>query len=121
MSKEFVVHYHTGYGEAHYDLMLHYREALVTWQLNRPLSQIQNNQARKIRKIQAHRLIYLSYEGKISGSRGEIKRVDFGTYEPIIIEECYWNFILRGQDFTRHYELKKIVSEKDIWSLSLID
>ncbi len=117
MSKQFVFHHHTGYGEPHYDLMLHHGEALATWQLTIPLSQIPDDQEIIVRKIQDHRLIYLTYQGAISGGRGEIKRLERGDFEPLIIEASYWYFILNGQQLKTHYELSKINSENETWSL----
>ncbi|MDJ0581883.1 DNA polymerase ligase N-terminal domain-containing protein [Crocosphaera sp.] len=117
MLKQFVFHHHTGYGQPHYDLMLEYSETLATWQLTIPLSEIQQEQKIIVKKIQDHRLIYLSYEGTISKGRGKIKKVDFGDYKLLINEISHCEFILYGQHSTAHYKLKKIDLDNNSWSL----
>lgn len=118
MLKQFVVHYHTDCKSPHYDLMLNYGDALATWQLGISLSEMVEKQTILVRKIPDHRLFYLTYEGEISRGRGKIKRIDFGYYEPLISEECYWDFILRGQNYINHYQLRKIKPDDNIWSLT---
>ena len=118
MLKQFVFHYHTDYKSPHYDLMLNYGDALATWQLEIPLSEMVEKQTILVRKIADHRLFYLTYEGEISRGRGKIKRIDFGYYEPLISEEFYWDFILRGQKYINHYQLRKIKLDDNIWSLT---
>ncbi|MGK7941757.1 MAG: DNA polymerase ligase N-terminal domain-containing protein [Crocosphaera sp.] len=117
MSKQFVFHHHTGYGQPHYDLMLEQGETLATWQLTIPLSEIPDEQAIMVQKIQDHRLIYLTYEGAISRGRGQIKRLDFGDYELLIKEKYHWEFILNGQQLTAHYKLTKIDLDNHSWNL----
>ncbi|MGK7879965.1 MAG: DNA polymerase ligase N-terminal domain-containing protein [Crocosphaera sp.] len=117
MLKQFVFHHHTGYGQPHYDLMLEHGETLATWQLTIPLSEIQEEQAIIVQKIQDHRLIYLSYEGTISKGRGQIKKVDFGDYKLLINEIFHWEFLLYGQHSTAYYKLKKIDLDNNSWSL----
>ncbi len=117
MLKQFVFHHHTGYGQPHYDLMLEHDKTLATWQLTIPLPEIQDEQAIIVQKIQDNRLIYLSYEGTISKGRGQIKRLDFGSYEPLIKEMSHWEFILYGQHSTAYYKLTKIEGDNNYWSL----
>lgn len=114
----FVLHYHTGYGEAHYDLMLHYGDALATWQLKKSLNDLTINKPIKVNKIIDHRLVYLTYEGPISRGRGQIKKIDFGYYQPIKIEPNNWEFILIGQVSNSRYKLEKYQSENDVWILT---
>ncbi len=117
MLKQFVFHHHTGYGQPHYDLMLEHGETLATWQLKIPLSEIQEEQAIIVQKIQDHRLIYLSYEGTISKGRGQIKKVDFGDYKLLINEIFHWVFFLHGQHSSAYYTLTKIDLDNNSWSL----
>ncbi len=117
MLKQFVFHHHIGYGQPHYDLMLEHEKTLATWQLTIPLSDIQDEQAIIVQKLQDHRLIYLSYEGNISKGRGQIKRLDFGDYEPFIQEISHWEFLLHGQQSTAYYKLTKIDLDNNSWSL----
>ncbi len=61
----------------HWDLMLESGEALRTWRLAWPLEAgvIQAD------ALPDHRLVYLDYEGTLSGGRGTIARRDAGTFE----------------------------------------
>ncbi|MDJ0507765.1 MAG: DNA polymerase ligase N-terminal domain-containing protein [Crocosphaera sp.] len=118
MLKPFVFHFHTDYKSPHYDLMLDDGDALATWQLEIPLSEIVEKQTISVHKIQDHRLFYLTYEGDISGGRGKIQRIDFGYYQPLMIQVFYWDFILRGQQSTNHYQLRKINPDDNTWSLT---
>src|SRR5262245_25157144 len=63
--------------ELHWDLMLEAGEALRTWRLDAP--------PRPGTPVQAtpsfdHRLLYLDYEGPVSGDRGTVKRWDAGEF-----------------------------------------
>lgn len=72
---------HTGHGDTHYDLLLEVagRESLRTIQLAKwPLAVGESCTARE---LPPHRRVYLEYEGEISGGRGEVTRVDEGSYE----------------------------------------
>jgi hypothetical protein len=62
----------------HYDLMLEVGEKLRTWRLAKlpVLGRLSAAEA-----IFDHRLLYLDYEGPVSGGRGTVKRWDRGTYE----------------------------------------
>jgi hypothetical protein len=61
----------------HWDLMLEDEDALRTWrlaeipQLNRETAAIY---------LARHRLMYLDYEGPVSGNRGTVSRWDAGTF-----------------------------------------
>lgn len=76
----FVILYHRLKASEHWDLMLEQGEILLTWQLERdptgpspfPIP---------ARRIGDHRKAYLTYEGPISGDRGEVRRVDAGTLD----------------------------------------
>lgn len=61
----------------HLDLMLEAGETLWTWRLEGPLLPGQTIGA--VRMFD-HRLIYLDYEGPISGGRGSVRRLDEGTF-----------------------------------------
>jgi len=72
-----VVLYHTGVPEPHFDLM--YEDSpgspLTTWRLPEwPVSQYV-----RCTQLGAHRREYLEYQGAISRDRGEVRRVAVGT------------------------------------------
>ncbi len=61
----------------HYDLMLENGSVLRTWRLAAlPII----NGVTSVEPIGDHRLIYLEYEGPVSGGRGSVKRYDAGEY-----------------------------------------
>ncbi len=66
----------------HWDLLLERGETLATWAIDAPLTPGPGQPARA---LPDHRLVYLEYEGPISGGRGEVRRVAEGTYS-----ERFW-------------------------------
>jgi hypothetical protein len=62
----------------HWDFMLEVGEVLRTWRLAAPPA---NGQMIAAEPSFDHRLLYLDYEGPISGNRGSVSRWDAGTYE----------------------------------------
>ncbi len=79
----------------HWDLMLQEGDVLRTWRLAEPPSGGAFTIAAE--PLPDHRLIYLDYEGPVSGGRGIVKRWDGGKYE--CIDDNQWSFAglrLRG-------------------------
>jgi hypothetical protein len=67
----------------HWDLMLQAGETLRTWRLESAPAPQQRISATLLAD---HRLIYLDYEGEVSGGRGRVRRWDSGTLEWITEE-----------------------------------
>lgn len=64
----------------HWDFLLERDGVLKTWALDGvPAPGVE----RIARPLPDHRLIYLDYEGPISGDRGSVRRVDGGGYEAV--------------------------------------
>jgi DNA polymerase Ligase (LigD) len=61
----------------HWDLLLETGEVAWTWRL---LDEPGPNRAIRAERIGNHRLLYLDYEGPVSGNRGCVTRWDTGTY-----------------------------------------
>jgi hypothetical protein len=63
--------------ELHWDLMLEAGPSLRTWRLSAP-----PQAGAKVRAEPSfdHRLLYLDYEGPVSGDRGSVSAWDRGTY-----------------------------------------
>jgi hypothetical protein len=115
MALAFVIHEHSGFGPTHYDLMLDDGPALATWQI--AVCPIQIGQGRSISatKLPDHRRHYLEYQGSISGGRGEVTRVDEGTYECLAREDGLWRIRLCGSVLRTDFELTR---ERDnIWQI----
>ena len=70
----------------HWDFMLEDEESLRTWATDRPIGPGIGQPARP---LPAHRLVYLNYEGAISGERGEVRRWDTGIYRAQIWDETW--------------------------------
>jgi hypothetical protein len=60
-----------------------------------------------------HRLIYLDYEGPVSGNRGTVRRWDEGTYELEVDSADELNFRLTGQRVAGTARLRRV--EGDRW------
>jgi DNA polymerase Ligase (LigD) len=76
----------------HWDLMLECAGALKTWRLPAPPS----DNPREAVAIGDHRLVYLDYEGPVSGNRGVVKQWDAGTYEATFETSADWMLELHG-------------------------
>ncbi len=62
----------------HWDLMLEADDRLRTWRLaDAPAGE----EPIAAEAIGDHRLVYLDYEGPVSGGRGSVRRWEAGTYE----------------------------------------
>lgn len=115
--QHFVILHHTGYGAAHWDLMLEEESSLATWKLYRDPAQLGTAPAALFR-IADHRKAYLEYEGPISGGRGQVHRVCSGTYSVVDKNSQSWTAELHSADLPGPYALE---SRADLgWRLRLI-
>jgi hypothetical protein len=94
----------------HWDLMLEAESILRTWRLAAAPC---HRQAIAATALSDHRLLYLDYEGPISGGRGRVIRWDHGTFtgqvqaqEPILMH-------LQGERLCGTLRLEQI--EGDVW------
>ena len=62
----------------HWDFLLEDGGVLLTWRLSAPPAP---GPAVAAEKAFDHRLVYLDYEGPVSGGRGRVKRWDGGTFD----------------------------------------
>ena len=74
----YVIHHHTGSGDAHFDLMFETTpgSALATWRS----SEWPVTSKSILTPIADHRREYLDYEGPISGNRGRVRRIARGFH-----------------------------------------
>lgn len=80
----------------HWDLLLEQGPAAATWRLSAPPTVGSSVTGQRIAD---HRLLYLDYEGPVSGDRGHVKRVDAGTWRGQIgIEHA--DVVLDGRQLT---------------------
>jgi len=117
MDLPFVIHAHSGYGPLHYDLMLRQAEALATWQLSSWPADLSVGDEVSARKLPDHRLTFLSYEGPISGKRGEVEMVDHGQYRLISRTPLRWEVVFHGTALTGRWTLTRPAETEDTWIL----
>ncbi|MFN9876929.1 MAG: hypothetical protein ACK557_00505 [Planctomycetota bacterium] len=60
----------------HFDLLLEWRGALLTWEL--PIRPLLIDQTTAARRLPDHRLVYLDYSGPLTENRGHVQLVDTG-------------------------------------------
>lgn len=98
----------------HYDLMLEHEGQLLTWAL---AELPQANLTVSATQLPDHRLAYLEYEGPVSGDRGEVRRVDEGTFDWIEQGESQVRVLLRGRSQTATLELRREAGDQ--WTARL--
>jgi hypothetical protein len=105
-NQPFVLLHHKLSDKEHWDLCLDLGELLATWQvLGDPTKPDKTNHHWPARRIADHRRAYLEYEGPISGGRGEVTRVDRGTWRPIEQGPITWLIQLEGASLKGTYRL----------------
>ncbi|MCS7306194.1 MAG: hypothetical protein NZ602_13945 [Thermoguttaceae bacterium] len=111
----FVVLEHDSPRGRHWDLMLEREGRLRTWALAEPPDTPGPIPAEALPE---HRLAYLDYEGPISGGRGQVRRWDAGTYQPLAApdpghtEEIY---LLEGTRLRGQANLLPLTSPPGQW------
>jgi hypothetical protein len=102
--------------ESHFDLMLEHVGVLRTWAMEWLPALGEDVSAER---LPDHRLAYLDYEGKVSGERGSVSRVDAGDYE--CLQESETQFVVRvsGQKIRGTLTLTAADGETHRWRISL--
>jgi len=100
--------------QRHWDFMLEKGTVLQTWKLADAPKPSVNIAAEKSFD---HQLIYLDYEGPISGGRGAVTRWDAGCYFPVTEEENRLVVQLEGEKLLGKVELTNPIKEGWIWQL----
>lgn len=107
--------------ELHWDLMLEEGDVLKTWRLPQPPeidpASDETSLDLKAEALPDHRLVYLEYEGPVSGDRGEVSRWDRGTFTLLERSEDQMVALLTGEELAGRITLKKQDSENR-WSLN---
>ena len=102
------------YPSLHWDLMLEAGSVLRTWRLAMPPSVGASVPAEASGD---HRLLYLDYQGPVSGGRGSVSRWDAGTYEGLSESEGEIEFRLEGRRIGGKCRL--VQDEEGRWRFSL--
>jgi hypothetical protein len=95
----------------HWDLMLEAGPVLRTWRLAAPPAP---GQVVPAEPSFDHRLLYLDYEGPISGNRGQVLQHDRGTYDFLLQEADEIGIRLRGETWQGVLRLRK--EAESAWS-----
>ena len=99
---------------SHWDLMLEQPQGLATWRLDHwPPDGPQSAQ-----QLPLHRHHYLTYEGPVSGNRGEVTRVESGHYETLLQTTTRWQVHLRGGQFSITLDLIQNNQDPQLWEIT---
>jgi hypothetical protein len=89
----------------HWDLLLEEEFSARTWRLlRRPCL----GEPIRAEQLPDHRLMYLDYEGVVSGDRGIVKRLLAGTYERMSDQTDVLAFALSGNSFAESVLLRTL-------------
>jgi DNA polymerase Ligase (LigD) len=95
----------------HWDLLLEDGDHCLTWRL--PVDPDISAHDFPAEAIPDHRLIYLDYEGPISGQRGTVTRWDRGTFDWRVKQPDVCEVVLSGQRWQGIVRLK--CTDGDHW------
>lgn len=98
----------------HWDFMLEAGEVLRTWRL---AAVPERGKAIAATALGDHRLAYLSFEGSLSGNRGQVIRWDAGTFSWLVDDQDRISVELIGAKVRGVVELKSAAG--DAWSFRL--
>lgn len=108
MQRRFVILLHEGHGPTHWDLMIEDQGTLATWQfLSDPTAAGSTQQTLGARRLPAHRIAYLNYEGPVSGNRGRVRQADAGTCEALSAGKQQWRLVFAGQKLRGRFDLRE--------------
>ncbi|MFN7182188.1 MAG: DNA polymerase ligase N-terminal domain-containing protein [Planctomycetota bacterium] len=120
LKKRFVIQQHfLSSDKYHFDLMFEENNVLRTFQIDRIDNLLEGVKVLG-KNIQDHRLIYLDYEGEISGNRGYVKIFDKGYYQVNKKTDNLFELLLEGAKIPKSIiEIKLIDIEQKIFEIIL--
>lgn len=116
MIGSFVILHHTGSGPEHWDFMLEEAGVLATWQCPSNPAALSPGETLLCQKLPDHRTAYLTYEGPVSDGRGEVRRVEEGSYNQLAASPKHRRVRLHGKTPLGLVELRQDQPD-DGWSL----
>lgn len=99
----------------HWDLLLEEHSSARTWRLLRKPCVGETIAAER---IPDHRLMYLDYEGPVSGERGDVKRFLSGVYELVSAESGALIFKLQENSFAVCATLRRFSDGREFVSFT---
>ena len=101
---------------SHCDLMLECAGVLRTWVIESLPHNWSAGKNIAAERLPDHRLAYLDYDGPVSGDRGEVRRVDWGTFEFMHDSADRCEVVLAGEVLRGTIELRR---DGERWLLTL--
>ena len=116
---KFIIFYHYGIDETHYDLMLEAEDTLDSWRIpEENLKPLLNGETIEIISIKPHNKKYLNFEGALSDGRGYVKIYDKGTTSYTHNENSIFDALIFGSEISGKLIFKKI--ENNTFNLNFI-
>jgi hypothetical protein len=114
---------------SHWDLMFEKGAVLRTWALaGLPRGWLSDSAASEAldkfvdaEQLADHRLMYLDYEGPVSGERGQVRRLDAGTFAALDESPVHWELELWGNRLRGRIRLERHAVDTKQWTLACID
>lgn len=103
---------HDGHRGLHWDFLLESGQHLEAWSLP---SLPQPGLELICEALPAHRLLYLDYEGEISGDRGSVTRWDHGTFDLHDSGPTQWLVELHGRRLVGRVSLRQLAEPPEKW------
>ncbi|WP_417382592.1 DNA polymerase ligase N-terminal domain-containing protein [Gimesia sp.] len=120
MMQQYVILHHD-HPQVHWDLMLEEDGVLKTWRLPVPPeidpASDETSLDLTAESLPDHRLVYLEYEGPVSGERGTVTRWDRGSFTLLEKKEGLYVALLTGEELAGRVTLKKTDQENQ-WDLN---
>lgn len=120
MMQQYVILHHD-HPEVHWDLMLEEDGVLKAWRLPAPPEIDPASDATSLDLTAAalpdHRLVYLEYEGPVSGERGTVARWDKGSFTLLEKKAGLYVALLTGEELAGRVTLKQ-TDQESLWDLN---
>jgi hypothetical protein len=96
----------------HYDFLLEAGEVLKTWAL--PMIPASGDEV-ECESLPNHRLVYLDFEGPVSGNRGTVSRYDCGSFQVVRWSDDEIIVEVAGEKIAGRVVLRRTADRNDRW------
>ncbi len=116
---KFIILYHFGIDETHYDLMLEAEGSLDSWRIpEKNFKQLLNGETIEVISIKPHNKKYLNFEGELTDGKGSVKIYDKGTTSYKRNENIQFDVLIFGSEISGKLIFKKL--ENNAFNLNFI-